>query len=72
MANDTKTDTIKLISIQKDLEYIKKKVDQIELDLKADYVTRAEWEPYKKVISGLVGAILLTVLGALLALVVQQ
>lgn len=54
------------------LEYIKRDINDIKETLKADYVRRAEFEPVKKVVFGVVGLILSSVIVALIALVVSQ
>lgn len=56
--------------IKQDVEYIKKEVGEISGLLKNDYVTRSDFEPVRKIVYGMVGVILITVVGAVLALVV--
>lgn len=57
---------------KKDLEYIKKRLDQIDGKLENQYITRLEFEPIQKLVYGLVGLILVAVVGALVSLVVMQ
>lgn len=54
--------------MQKDIQYLVEKVDNIECKLDKKYVTKVEFEPIKKLVYGLVGAILLGFLGGLLQL----
>lgn len=57
---------------KKDLEYIKKRLDQIDGKLEGQYITRLEFEPIQKLVYGLVGLILFAVVGALVSLVVLR
>ena len=61
--------------IKKDLEYIKKTLDELRADVKANYVTRMEFEarlgPQTKIIYGFVGLILTAFTGAVIALVMR-
>lgn len=63
---------ITLAVLKTDLEYIKRRIDNIDATLKADYVTKDEFTPIKSVVYGLVGTILVAVFGALVALVIQK
>lgn len=54
------------------IDNINTTVSSIQQKLEADYVTQDQFEPVKKVVYGLVSVILLTVFGALLALVVTK
>lgn len=69
MAKKTDTDT-KLAVIANDVGYIKAEVQNIQRQLEVQYVTRAEFEPVKKVVYGLVALVLTAVIGALVGLVV--
>lgn len=54
------------------IDWIKKDVQEIKDRLKENYVTRAEFDPIKKIVYGVVGIILTTVIVALLAFVIKQ
>jgi len=56
--------------IKKDLEYIKKRLDHIDNKLEGQYITRVEFEPIQRLVYGMVGLILVSVIGALVSLVV--
>lgn len=74
----TKTDLAVLqsqyVEIQKNLARIEAKSDARDAKLENDYLTRrefdAEFGPVKKIVFGGVGVVLLTVVGAVLALVI--
>ena len=51
---------------------IQETVAGIERKLNSDYVSRQEFEPIKKIVYGTVGLILVAVVGALVALVVNR
>lgn len=57
--------------IANDIQYIKRDVQDIKEQLKGGYVTKDEFEPIKRVVYGLVGTVLLSFMGAILALVVK-
>ena len=56
---------VKLDYIQRDVADIKKRLDD-------NYVTTQEFEPVKKIVYGLVALILVAVVGAIVALVIQS
>jgi len=58
--------------LRNDMEYIKKTLASIENQLSDKYIMRAEFEPVKKVVYGLVGLVLTGVVTALIALVLNQ
>lgn len=62
--------------IQLDILEIKnslgKDITEIKTTLEKNYITKAEFRPVQKVVYGLVGAILLAVVGELLALVIVR
>ena len=64
--------TASLAVMANDIGYIKTDVVEIKKKLEADYVTRAEFDPIKKVVYGLVGIVLTGVAGAILSLVIQK
>jgi len=47
-------------------------VKDIQRKLEGEYVTQSEFEPVRKIVFGLVSLILIAVVGALVALVVQK
>ena len=63
---------ITLVQIKTDLDYIKRDIAEIKATIRADYVTREEFSPIKNIVYGLVGIILTSVIGALVALVIQK
>lgn len=61
--------------IKQDMDYLKTGVQGIQTkldELETKFVTRKEFEPVKAIAFGLVGMILLSIVGALLALVVKS
>ena len=54
------------------LENIQEDVRDIKRQLEGNYVTRDQFEPIRKIVYGMVSVILLAVVGALVAIVVQQ
>lgn len=69
----SQSDTIetKLAVMANNIEYIKTDIVEIKNQLKAEYVTREEYAPVKKLVYGMVGVILVAVVGALLALIIK-
>jgi len=61
-----------LIEATTNIKNIRVNVVEIKAKLDNDYVTKEEFEPVKKLVYGLVGIILLTVVGALLAVIIVQ
>lgn len=61
---------VALAVIQADIGYIRVDIDEIKALVKDTYVTKEEFDPVKKIVYGLVSAILLAVVVALIALVV--
>lgn len=64
------TKSINIDVIANDISYIKRDVTEIKDKIERSYVTREEFEPIKKIVYGLVALILITVVGAVLALVI--
>jgi len=58
-----------IVGIQKDIQWIKDGVNQINQKLERDYVTEQEFGPIKTVVYGMVGIILTGVLAAIIRLV---
>jgi len=57
--------------IAKDISYIKEEVTEIKAKMEKDYVTRHEFEPIQKIVYGLVALILVSVIGAVIAMVLR-
>jgi ABC-type uncharacterized transport system ATPase subunit len=60
--------------IEATLEFIKRDIGEIKSamkEIREDFITRAEFEPVKRIVYGMVTLILTAVVGALIALVVQ-
>ena len=58
--------------IKSQLADIKDDVRDIKIKLENDYITRQEFDPYKRIIQGLVALILTAVIGAVLALIIKK
>ena len=67
-----KTDKTSLAVMANNIEHIRKDVEDIKKTLHADYVTRFEFEPIKRLVYGVVGLILVAVITALLSLVLSK
>lgn len=69
----SQSDTIdtKLAVMANNIEYIKSDIIEIKNQLKADYVTREEFGPIKKIVYGLVSLILVAVVGAMITLILK-
>lgn len=63
---------VTLAVMGQDIRYIKKSVDDLNDKVDHNYVTKDEFRPVKSLVYGLVGLILVSVVGALLALVVGR
>ena len=57
--------------ILNELQYIKKDVAAIKEQLHADYVTRNEFEPVRKIVYGMVSIVLIAVVTAIVALILK-
>lgn len=68
---DDEPTRIQLAVIANDLGYIKEKLNEVDTKVSTNYVTKTEFEPIQKIVYGLVSLILVAVVGALVALVVQ-
>lgn len=55
-----------------DIQYIKADVADIKRQLHADYVTRQEFEPVKRIAYGLLTLIVVPVIGAIITLVLRK
>ena len=67
MANNGRTSFE--IELQKDVEYIKKTIKELKDAQQHNFVTKAEFEPIKRIMYVMTGTILTAVVVALLALV---
>ena len=67
---------IAITNLQKDVQYMREKLDELSDKLDNKYVTQDEFkakiEPMSKIVYGIVAVILTTVVGALLGLVVNH
>jgi hypothetical protein len=63
---------VTLAVIQNDISYIKQEVHDIKVMVQEQYVTKAEFEPIKKIVYGLVSIILIAVVGAIVSLVISK
>lgn len=63
---------IDIATIGENVKDIREDVNEIKHKLEGSYVTRDEFEPYKRIIQGLVALTITTVFGALLALVINK
>lgn len=70
--NGKETDSTKIAIIMNDIQYIKYDVADIKKQLHADYVTRQEFEPVKRIAYGILTLIVVPVVGAILALVIRK
>ena len=64
--------TTSLAVILNEVGFIKCEIREIKDKLEAHYVTQDQFEPIKRIVYGLVSVILLSVVGAILALVIKQ
>ena len=58
--------------VANDVSYIKEEVRDIKILVQQDYVTKAEFDPVKKLVYGLVALILTAVMVALISLVLKK
>ena len=58
--------------IANDISHIQKDLADIKLSLEKHYLTKVEFEPVRKIVYGLVAAILMAVIGGLLTLVITH
>lgn len=62
--------TLSVGLLRQEITQMTKEMARMQQAMKHDFVTRQEFDPIQKIIYGLIGLILVTVMGALLALVV--
>ena len=60
------------VGISKDVEQIKKDITEIKLLVTQNYVRREDFNPVQKIVYGIVTVILMGVIGALMALVINK
>ena len=65
-----------IAGLQKDIQYMKDKIDEMNDKMDEKFVTqdefRAKFDPISKLVYGIVGLILTTVVGALLSIVINR
>ncbi len=71
MADEKESNATRLAVMQTDLWYIKEKLNAVDEKVSTHYLTKEEFSPVKNIVYGLVMLILIAVVGALLALIMQ-
>ena len=61
-----------LSRVETEIEYLKTGQEEIKQMLANTYVTHDEFSPIKLIVYGMVGTILLSVLGAIIALIIKS
>jgi len=65
-----------IAGLQKDIVYMREKIDEVSDKLDEKYVTqdefKAKFEPISKIVYGIVAIIVTTVVGALLSLIINK
>lgn len=69
---DDNQGAINLAVLAADVRNIKETVLEIKVLIKSDYVTKSEFEPVRKIVYGLVAAILTIVIVAVVTMVVRK
>lgn len=69
--NTSNNDSIQIAVMANDLKYLRNSMDTLDEKISSNYVTKAEFDPIKKVVYTLVSLILIAVVGSLLSLVVK-
>lgn len=54
------------------MDTVEKKVDRLVGEVEKNFITQKEFEPYKRIIQGMIALILTAFMGALIALVIQS
>lgn len=57
--------------ISRSVDEVKKSIGEIQENMKNDYISRAEFDPIKNIVYGMVSIILVGVIGAIVALVIK-
>lgn len=68
---DKQSDETKLAVLDTKLDNVIDRLSNLDIKVSQHYVSKEEFEPIKKIVYGLVSLILIAVVGALLALVVN-
>lgn len=68
----TRADETTLAVMANDIGYIKADLAEIKEKLEGDYVRTSDFEPIKKIVYGMVGLILASVLTAIVSLVLKR
>lgn len=66
------TSAVNDAKIQKDIEYLTREITKLTKQVENNFVTKAEFEPIKKLVYGLVGLILTSVVVAVLTVVIPR
>jgi thiosulfate reductase cytochrome b subunit len=72
MAKDKESEQTIIALMGRDIKEIRHDVSDMQENIHENYITRIEFDPVQKIIYGIVGVVLLTVLSALVALVVVK
>ena len=55
-----------------DIRYIKNSIDELKKEVEGKYVTSVEFEPIKKLVYGMVGLILVSVVTIIMSMITRQ
>lgn len=69
--DENQSSAVKLAVVHTDITYIKEKLNAVDEKVSKCYITKEEFKPIRNIIYGTVLLILVTVVGAVLALVLQ-
>lgn len=69
MARKSNDNDVEQAILSNDIIWIKEKLSEIEKKVSNHFVTRDEFEPYKRLLQGVVAVVMTSVVGALLTLV---
>lgn len=69
---ERRTESVQLAVMANDVGYIKKAIDDLAQKVDNGYVTKEQFAPIQKLVYGLVGLILVSVIVALLSLVLRS
>lgn len=68
--NMTNSENVEVIVTK--IDYIQRDITQIRSRLEAEYVTRDQFDPIKKIVYGMVSLVLVAVVGALVSLIIRK
>jgi ABC-type phosphate transport system permease subunit len=71
-AKSSASTTSALALLSQDMNYVRKDLSEVKERMEKSFVTSAEFNPVRNIVYGLVAIILVTVIGAILALVIIQ